>query len=52
MEWYTLTENLYRAYLITHDKKYLDFGNEWEYHSYWDALSDHKDVLKPRTNYI
>lgn len=52
MEWYTLTENLYRAYLITHDKKYLDFGNEWEYHTYWGALRDHKDVLKPGTNYI
>ena len=52
MEWYTLTENLYRAYLITDDKKYLDFGNEWEYHSYWNALRDQKDVLKPGTNHI
>ncbi len=35
-EWYTLTENLYRAYEVTKDKKYLDFGKLWEYHDYWN----------------
>lgn len=46
VEWYTLSENLYRAYLVTHDKKYFDFANHWEYTSYWDALKDKKDVFQ------
>jgi uncharacterized protein len=36
-EWYTLSENLYRAYRITNDKKYLDFGKVWEYTGYWNS---------------
>lgn len=36
-EWYTLTENLYRAYAVTKDKKYLDFGKVWEYTDYWNS---------------
>ncbi|WP_187774970.1 beta-L-arabinofuranosidase domain-containing protein [Pedobacter sp. BS3] len=35
-EWYTLSENLYRAYCVTGDKKYLDFGKIWEYTDYWN----------------
>ena len=30
MEWYTLTENLYRAYLVTGNQRYRDFGAVWE----------------------
>ncbi|MGV3540175.1 MAG: beta-L-arabinofuranosidase domain-containing protein [Rufibacter sp.] len=28
-EWYTLSENLYRAYQVTKVKKYLDYGKLW-----------------------
>lgn len=37
-EWYTLSENLYRAYLATGDKRYKDFAAEWHYDAFWDAL--------------
>ncbi len=36
-EWYTLSENLYKAYKITNDKKYYDFGKLWEYTDYWNS---------------
>jgi uncharacterized protein len=35
-EWYTLSENLYRAYLATGDARYRDFAKLWEYSEYWD----------------
>lgn len=38
-EWYTLSENLYRAYEVTKDTKYLDFGKIWEYHDYWNVYA-------------
>jgi len=38
-EWYTLSENLYRAFAVTKDKKYLDFGKVWEYHDYWNVYA-------------
>ena len=30
-EWYTLSENLYRAYRLTGDEAYRKFGDEWRY---------------------
>jgi DUF1680 family protein len=42
-EWYKLAENLYRAYLLTGDKKYKNFGDVWLYHSYWDKFARTKD---------
>ncbi|MBI9017074.1 MAG: glycoside hydrolase family 127 protein [Phycisphaerae bacterium] len=49
-EWYTLNENLYRAYLLTGDKRYYDFGKVWEYNDYWDIFakeqSPFQDILK------
>ena len=38
-EWYTLSENLYRAYLLTGDTKYRDFAKVWEYKEYWDFFA-------------
>jgi len=38
-EWYTLTENLYRAYLATGDERYRGFGKVWEYREYWDLYA-------------
>lgn len=44
-EWYTLTENLYRAYLATGDSRYRDFGRVWEYTDFWDHFADRTDVF-------
>jgi hypothetical protein len=34
-EWYTLCENLYRAYVATGNSLYKNFGDVWRYDSYW-----------------
>jgi hypothetical protein len=39
-EWYTLSENLYRAYLVTDDKRYAAFARVWEYRDYWDFFAN------------
>ncbi len=44
-EWYTLSENLYRAYLLTGDTVYQDFAKIWHYNSYWDDLAEKKYCL-------
>jgi len=38
-EWYTLSENLYRAYQVTGDEKYRRFGDLWRFDAYWNAFS-------------
>lgn len=38
-EWYTLSENIYRAYLLTGDEKFKDFGDVWQYHHYWGMFT-------------
>lgn len=40
LEWYTLSENLYRAYLATGDSRYKDFGDVWRYDAYWSKFLD------------
>jgi len=45
-EWYTLSENLYRAYLATGDVKYRDFGKVWEYTEFWDLLKNKQDIFQ------
>lgn len=45
-EWYTLSENLYRAYLATEDTAYRDFGRVWEYRSLWDRFHDGEDFFQ------
>lgn len=47
-EWYTLSENLYRAYLLTGDPKYRDFAREWEYTEYWDIYARDADLFARR----
>lgn len=37
-EWYTLSENLYRAYELTNDIIYKDFAEKFEYMTFWDSL--------------
>ena len=34
-EWYTLSENLYRAYRLTSDSLFRSFAEEWHYDAYW-----------------
>ena len=44
-EWYTLSENLYRAYLATGEAKYRDFAQVWEYREYWDYFARGGDIF-------
>ena len=37
-EWYTLSENLYRAYQVTGDSKFKSFAEVWLYHPFWDKF--------------
>ena len=46
-EWYTLAENLYRAYQLTGNSMYKEFAAVWLYPAYWDrfaATADPKDA--------
>lgn len=42
-EWYTLSENLYRAYQLTGNSMYKEFGDVWLYPAYWDKFEDTAD---------
>jgi DUF1680 family protein len=46
IEWYTLCENLYRAYQLTGNAKYKTFGDLWRYHHFWGMFSS-QVPLKP-----
>lgn len=39
-EWYTLSENQYRAYLATGESMFRDFGDVWRYEAYWSRFQD------------
>ncbi|MGA2327693.1 MAG: beta-L-arabinofuranosidase domain-containing protein [Bryobacteraceae bacterium] len=41
-EWYTLPENLYRAYQLTGELKYKTFGDVWRYPHYWGMFGGDK----------
>jgi len=45
-EWYTLSENLYRAYELTGEKRYFDFAKVWEYTDYWRAFARNEDIFR------
>jgi len=45
-EWYILSENLYRAYELTGDKRYFDFAKVWEYTDYWTAFARCEDIFR------
>ncbi len=47
-EWYTLSENLYRAYAATGDKTYRDFAAVWHYSEYWDIYARNGDLFGER----
>ena len=46
-EWYTLSENLYRAYLITGDAKYRDFAKVWEFAAFWHRFDETPTRIDP-----
>ena len=45
-EWYTLPENLYRAYLATGDAAFRSLADVWLYHDYWEPFA-HAAVREP-----
>jgi DUF1680 family protein len=51
IEWYTLPENLYRAYFATGDEKYRCFAEEWDYDYLWDKLNGRDFHIGPRHAY-
>jgi DUF1680 family protein len=40
LEWYTLSENLYRAYALTGNAKFKDFADVWLYPAYWNQFAE------------
>ena len=46
LEWYTVSESLYRTYLVTGDSKYLDFAQVWEYPEYWELYARQKNIFE------
>jgi uncharacterized protein len=49
-EWYTLSENLYRAYRATGDRTYREFAAVWHYSEYWDIFARRGDLFGERSN--
>jgi hypothetical protein len=47
-EWYTLSENLYRAWLATGDERYKEFGKVWEFTDYWNHFAKKTDIFKEK----
>jgi len=50
-EWYTLSENLYRAYELTSREKYKEFAREWEYEVFWDKFLNKNFLSYPKHAY-
>jgi DUF1680 family protein len=42
-EWYTMAENLYRAYQLTGNSMYKEFADVWLYPAYWDKFAETSD---------
>lgn len=51
IEWYTLPENLYRAYELTGENLYKEFAEVWEYDYYWEKLLANDHNIGPRHAY-
>ncbi len=51
VEWYTLSENLYRAYEASGDQKYYDFANFWEYPQFWNKIGQGKNIMDEKIFY-
>lgn len=51
IEWYTLPENLYRAYQLLGDEKYKTYAAVWHYDYMWDKVLNHDFKIGPRHAY-
>ncbi len=51
IEWYTLPENLYRAYQLFGDPQYKEFADIWLYHYMWDKIAADDFSIGPRHAY-
>ena len=51
IEWYTLPENLFRAYELLGDAIYRDFAMQWLYPYMWDKLAAGDFAIGPRHAY-
>ena len=51
IEWYTLPEQLYRAWILTGEECYLNFAREWDYPYFWDKLNNQDFTVGPRHAY-
>lgn len=51
IEWYTLPEQLYRAYQLTGEALYLQEAKAWDYIYFWDKLIKHDFQIGPRHAY-
>lgn len=51
IEWYTLPENLLRAYQLFGDPLYRDFAMTWLYPYVWDKLAAGEEDIGPRHAY-
>ena len=40
LEWYTVGENIFRAYQLTGDTRFKEFAEVWLYHDYWNKFAD------------
>jgi DUF1680 family protein len=45
-EWYTLPENLYRAYLQTGNPLYKEFADVWRYEDYWRQFEESAELTE------
>jgi hypothetical protein len=43
LEWYTLSENLYRAFQLTGNEMFKTFAEVWLYPAYWDKFASTSD---------
>jgi len=43
LEWYTMPENLLRAYVHTGNPRYKEFAEVWLYHPYWKKFAETND---------
>lgn len=51
IEWYTLPENLYRAFQLTNNELYLRFAKEWDYTYLWEKILSQDSEIGPRHAY-
>ncbi len=51
LEWYTLSENLYRAFLLTGNETYSNFARVWHYETFWRDLANGKDAFPGKHAY-